>query len=131
TGGIEHVAIHHNNEIAQSEAATGKKPLSRFWLHREHIRMDNAKLAKSTGNTAYLSDVVAKGIHPFALRYWFMTAHYRQPSNFTWEALEAAQKAYIRLYEKFQDVLDTTEESLPPRFRNKFLQHINDDLDTP
>lgn len=131
TGGIEHIAIHHNNEIAQSEAATGKKPLSRFWLHREHIRMDNAKLAKSTNNTAYLSDVVQRGIHPFALRYWFMTAHYRQPANFTWEALEAAQKAYLRLHERFQQVKDEKEHSLPLRFKSKFIEHINDDLDTP
>jgi cysteinyl-tRNA synthetase len=131
TGGIEHQPIHHNNEIAQSEAATGKKPLSRFWMHREHIRMDNAKLAKSTGNTAYLSDVVEHGIHPYALRYWFLTAHYRQAANFTWEALEGAQKAYLRLYQKYQEVKDKSDESLPSRFKNKFVERINDDLDTP
>jgi cysteinyl-tRNA synthetase len=131
TGGIEHRAIHHNNEIAQSEASTGKKPLSRFWLHRDHIQMDQAKLAKSTGNTAYLSDVIERGIHPFALRYWFLTAHYRQPANFTWEALEAAQKAYLRLHEKYQSVKDTMEESLASRIRNKFVERVNDDVDTP
>jgi len=131
TGGIEHIAIHHNNEIAQSAAATGKKPLSRFWMHREHIRMDNAKLAKSTGNTAYLSDVIERGIHPFALRYWFLTAHYRQPANFTWEALEASQKAYIRLYCLYRKLKDIPEETLRARIRNKFSKRVNDDLDTP
>jgi len=131
TGGIEHLSIHHNNEIAQSEAATGKKPLSRFWMHREHIRMGNAKLAKSTGNTAYLSDVIERNIHPFALRYWFLTAHYRQPANFTWEALEGAQKAYIRLYQKYQEVRNAENESLPSRFTKRFTERINDDLDTP
>ena len=61
TGGVEHIGVHHNNEIAQSECATGKHPMSRFWMHREHIRMNDAKIAKSTGNTAYLSDVLAHG----------------------------------------------------------------------
>jgi cysteinyl-tRNA synthetase len=131
TGGIEHISIHHNNEIAQSEAATGKKPLSRFWLHREHIRMDNAKLSKSTGHTAYLSDIIEKGYHPLALRYWFLTSHYRTPSNFTWDALEAAQKALVRLNERMNSVQAETDVSAPPRFLAKFMEHINDDLDTP
>lgn len=131
TGGIEHISIHHNNEIAQSEASTGKKPLSRFWLHREHIRMANAKLAKSTGNTAYLSDIIEREIHPLALRYWFLTAHYRQPANFSWEAVAAAQKAYARLYEKYQEVKDIPAEKLAAKVAAKFIAKLNDDLDTP
>lgn len=131
TGGIEHIAIHHNNEIAQSEASTGKKPLSRFWLHREHIRMNNTKLAKSTGNTAYLSDVIEKGIHPFAVRYWFLTAHYRQPANFTWEALEASQKAYLRLRDKYYAFKDAPSENAPAQLLSNFRLKLNDDLDTP
>ncbi len=130
TGGIEHISIHHNNEIAQSEAATGKKPMSRFWMHREHIRMENNKIAKSTGNTAYLSDMIEKGIHPYSLRYWFLTAHYRQPANFTWEALEASQKAYLRLRDKYESSKDAPVETVP-KFRTKFTERINDDLDTP
>ena len=57
TGGIEHIGVHHNNEIAQSEATSGKAPFSRFWLHREHVRLEDEKIAKSTGNVLYLSDL--------------------------------------------------------------------------
>jgi len=131
TGGIEHIATHHNNEIAQSEAVTGKKPLSRFWMHRAHIQMGNAKIAKSSGNVAYLSDVIEKGIHPLALRYWFLTSHYRQTSNFTWEAVEAAQTAFLRLHEKMNDVRAQQDIPVLERFRTAFIERLNDDLDTP
>ena len=131
TGGIEHINIHHNNEIAQSEAATGKKPFSRFWLHREHIRMASAKIAKSTGNTAYLSDIIAKGLSPLALRYWFLTSHYRTPSNFTWEALEASQKALVRLNEKMESVRQEADSPAPAAFVASFDERMNHDLDTP
>ncbi len=131
TGGIEHIPIHHNNEIAQSEAATGKRPMSRFWLHREHIRMENTKISKSIGNTAYLSDVVERGIHPLALRYWFLTAHYRQPANFTWEAVEAAQKAFLRLHGKYRLVKHAELEEPASTFSQKFTEKLNNDLDTP
>jgi cysteinyl-tRNA synthetase len=131
TGGIEHIAIHHNNEIAQSEAVTGKKPLSRFWMHREHIRMGDAKLAKSTGNTAYLTDVIEKGFHPLALRYWFLTSHYRTPANFSWEALAASQQAFIRLHEKMESVRSEPEALVPYKFAKLFTEHVNDDLNTP
>lgn len=129
TGGIEHVAIHHNNEIAQSEAATGKHPFSRFWLHRAHIRMNDAKMAKSEGNVAYLSDVLEKGYHPLALRYWFLTGHYRTGTNFTWEALEAAQKAFLRL-RKFVDTTDAVAVA-PAAWTARIAERLNDDLDTP
>ncbi len=129
TGGIEHIAIHHNNEIAQSEAATGKHPFSRFWMHRAHIRMNDAKMAKSGGNVAYLADVLAKGFHPLSLRYWFLTSHYRSSSNFTWEALEAAQKAFLRL----RRFIDATEAApaAPELVKAKIAARLNADLDTP
>lgn len=93
--------------------------------------MGNAKLAKSTGNTAYLSDVIERDIHPLALRYWFLTAHYRQPSNFSWEAVAAAQKAYVRLYQKYQEVKDIAAERLSSKMTSKYIGKLNDDLDTP
>ena len=80
TGGIEHIGVHHNNEIAQSESATGKRPFSRFWMHRAHLQIDDAKIAKSDGNTVHLTDIIEKGFHPLALRYLFFprtTAHRR------------------------------------------------------
>ncbi|MDP2648379.1 MAG: cysteine--tRNA ligase, partial [bacterium] len=131
TGGIEHIPIHHNNEIAQSESATGKKPLSRFWMHRAHIQFEGGKMAKSEGNIVYLSDILERGFHPLALRYLFLTAHYRTSMSFSWEALEGAQKAYAKLVARRLSLKTATHVSAPPRWKRKFMRHINDDLDTP
>jgi cysteinyl-tRNA synthetase len=129
TGGIEHIAIHHNNEIAQSEAVTGKRPLSRFWLHREHIQFQGGKLAKSAGNVVYLHDVTDKGYHPLALRYLFLGAHYRTPANFSWDALDAAQTAYLRMRNLVKKA--PAGGTLPYSASSRFRERINDDLDTP
>lgn len=129
TGGIEHIAIHHNNEIAQSEAATGLHPFSRFWMHRAHIRMNDAKMAKSDGNVAYLSDVTERGISPAALRYWFLTSHYRTQSNFTWEAIEAAQAALTRLARLAQEA--PAGGTPPAEYLRRLRVALNSDLDTP
>lgn len=129
TGGIEHIPVHHNNEIAQSEAASGKKPFSRFWLHRAHLQLEGGKMAKSEGNVVYLSDIVEKGFHPMSFRYLLLGAHYRQPSNFTWDALAAAQSAFIKL----RKLVDTLPEGghVPEDYRNLFKERLFDDLDTP
>ncbi len=131
TGGIEHIPIHHNNEIAQSECATGKHPFSRFWLHRAHIQLEGAKIAKSGGNVVYLSDIIERGFHPLSLRYLLLGAHYRTPSNFTWEALGAAQTAYAKLLALRLSMKDVTPGALPAAWKTKFVEKINDDLDTP
>ncbi|MDR3572141.1 MAG: cysteine--tRNA ligase [Candidatus Pacebacteria bacterium] len=130
TGGIEHIPVHHNNEIAQSEAATGKHPLSRFWLHRSHVQIEGAKIAKSDGNVVYLSEIVERGFHPLSLRYLFLGAHYRTNSNFSWEALEASQNALTKLL-ALRLSLDVVPGEVPARWRAKFHERINDDLDTP
>ena len=130
TGGIEHIPVHHNNEIAQSESATGKRPLSRFWMHRAHVQIEGAKIAKSDGNVVYLSDVVERGFHSLALRYLFLGAHYRSPSNFTWEALEASQRAFVRLLVLRLSIKDAPG-IVPKVWQKKFVERINDDLDTP
>ena len=131
TGGIEHIAIHHNNEIAQSEAATGKKPFSRFWIHRAHLQMEGNKLAKSTGNVAYLSDIIERGYHPMAFRYLVLGAHYRSNSNFTWDALEAAQSALVRLVAFYLEHHTDEEADVPAKWQYDFDHRMNDDLDTP
>lgn len=131
TGGIEHIPIHHNNEIAQSECATGKHPFSRFWLHRAHIQLDGAKIAKSGGNVVYLSDIIERGFHPLSLRYLLLGAHYRTPSNFTWEALGAAQTAFAKLVALRLSLKDAESGAPPPSWQTKFVEKINDDLDTP
>jgi len=129
TGGLEHVAVHHNNEIVQSEAVTGKRPLARFWMHRAHVQFEGAKLAKSEGRVVYLSDITQKGFHPLALRYHFLGAHYRTTSNFTWNALEASQTAFLKLR---QIVASTSETGAPPiNYKNRIHERLNDDLDTP
>lgn len=129
TGGIEHIPIHHNNEIAQSECATGKSPFSRFWMHRAHVQKDDEKLAKSTGNVTYLSNIRDQGFYPLALRYWFLTSHYRSSSNFTFDALRASQQALLRLA---HTVLETKETAtVPQAYKTRIHERINDDLDTP
>lgn len=132
TGGIEHIPIHHNNEIAQSEAATGKKPFSRFWMHRAHLQIDGGKIAKSTGNVVYLSDIIEHGFHPQALRYLALGAHYRTNANFTWESLAAAQSALVKLtaYYLEHNVMGT-DTDVPAKWSQEFDHRINDDLDTP
>jgi len=127
TGGIEHIPVHHNNEIAQSEAVTGKKPLSRFWMHRAHVQIESQKIAKSDGNVVYLSDVVERGFHPLALRYLFLGAHYRTSSNFSWESLSGSSIALSRLATYAKPDGGTT----PAAYMKRFTERVNDDLDTP
>ncbi len=100
TGGEDHLSIHHPNEIAQSEAATGKKPFVKYWFHSAFLTVDGKKMSKSLGNVYSVADIVAKGYSPMALRYLYLSTHYRKTMNFTWEALEAAQNAVDRLFDK-------------------------------
>lgn len=129
TGGIEHIGVHHNNEIAQSEAATGVSPFSNFWLHRAHLKINGEKISKSLGNTVYISDLLDRQIHPLSLRYLLLGAHYRSPSNFTWEAALGAQSTLERIvlsYSNMQDEDPTDSEVL-----SEFEEAISDDLNTP
>ncbi len=128
TGGIDHIPVHHNNEIAQSEAATGK-PFVNYWLHEAFVNVDGGKMAKSLNNFYRLQDLQDKGIDPLAYRYWILTAHYRTAINFTWEAIEGAQKAYHRLIGFVQSVSETG--AAQEEYLKHFTEHINDDLDTP
>ncbi len=129
TGGIDHIPVHHNNEIAQSEAATGKKFVN-YWVHENHLNVDSTKISKSLGNSIILKTLREKGLSPLAYRYWLLTAHYKTPVNFTWEALEAAQKAYKKLLENIKDF--GSETGTPDEnFVALFKGFVNDDLDTP
>jgi len=134
TGGIDHIQVHHTNEIAQSEAATGKK-FVRYWLHNEFLLVNGEKMSKSKQNFYRLADIEAKGFDPLALRYLFLTAHYRSKINFTWESLEAAQRALNALREHVRELKEKTEESGDKEkielYKTKFLKAINDDLNTP
>ena len=95
-GGVDLIFPHHENEIAQSEAAT-EKPFSKYWMHAEHLRVEGKKMSKSLGNIYTLRDLVAKGYDPLAIRWVLLTTNYRQPSNFTFEALDAARQSLDRL----------------------------------
>ncbi|MAG12875.1 cysteine--tRNA ligase [bacterium] len=128
TGGIDHIPVHHTNEIAQSEGATGK-PFVNYWMHNEFITVDGKKMAKSLGNIITVEDIARKGVIPLAYRYWLLQAHYRTRVNFTWEALEAAQNALHKLYEQYFALQSGGEIS--ETYQKKFTEYINDDLDTP
>jgi cysteinyl-tRNA synthetase len=96
TGGIDLVFPHHENEIAQSEGATGQ-PFSRFWVHIEHLLVDDQKMSKSLGNVYTLSDITARGFRISALRYLLLSSHYRKQLNFTWVGMQQAEEALRRL----------------------------------
>lgn len=130
TGGIDHISIHHTNEIAQSESATGKKPFVKYWLHHEFINTGDAKMAKSEDNFLRLQSVVDRNINPLSYRFWLLMAQYRTKMNFFWEALESANVAYSRLTNLF---LELGEEvgNINEEYRNKFVSFIEDDLNTP
>ena len=95
-GGIDLIFPHHENEIAQSEGATGKQ-FSRFWMHVEYLIVDNEKMSKSLGNTYTIPDIIARGYRPSAVRYLLLSAYYRKQLNFTWESLGHAEGALRRL----------------------------------
>ena len=96
TGGVDLVFPHHENEIAQSEGATGKE-FSRFWFHVEHLLVDNQKMSKSVGNVYTVQDVLDKGFRLSALRYILLSGYYRKQLNFTWTGLEQAEEALRRI----------------------------------
>ena len=132
TGGIDHIATHHNGEIAQAEAATGKSPYVRYWMHNAFITIDNTKISKSLGNTIKLSQLVERGYSPRAYRYWLLTGHYSSPMNFTFEALDGAAQAHFRLKRvMYEDLAGHSGGTPNAAYLEKFTAHINNDLDTP
>jgi cysteinyl-tRNA synthetase len=127
TGGIDHLTVHHPNEIAQSEAATGKKFVN-YWMHCNFLMVEGQKMSKSLGNIFTIQDVISKGFDPLALRYLYMQTHYRQEMNFTWEALKAAESALNKLRKHFLSL--SGEGEIDEEFKAKFIDAINDDLNT-
>ncbi len=130
-GGIDLAPIHHNNEIAQAQALTGKL-FVKYWLHNAFITIENKKVSKSLGNTVYLHNIVDRGYSPLALRYWYLTGHYRTPMNFTWEAIEGANTALMRLTKFFFEELKKDIASKPDEhFMQDLAAALANDLDTP
>jgi len=128
-GGIEHVPVHHTNEIAQSEAANDAKFVN-YWLHNEHLLVDNKKMSKSLGNVYTLSDIKEKGFNPLALRYLFLQAHYRSKQNFTWQAMESAQKGFNNLTSQIRK-LGSKKGKVNDELKKEFVQKISDDFNSP
>ncbi len=133
-GGIDHILIHHTNEIAQAEAAYGKI-LANFWLHSEFLIINQGKMGKSEGNIILLKDLIKKNFSPLAFRYLCLGTHYRSKLNFSWTALKSAQNALESLYEKIRAlrekrVLTTLNLEKNIYFQN-FLESVNDDLNLP
>ena len=103
TGGIDHIPVHHENEIAQSEAATGKQ-FVKWWVHHAFLQVDGEKMSKSKGNFYTLKDIEEHEINPLSLRLFFMQAHYRKPMNFTWEAAQASHSSFLELHQIYHDL---------------------------
>ncbi len=137
TGGVDNVFPHHENEIAQSEGATGQ-PFARHWMHAEHLIVEGQKMAKSLGNFFTLRDLLARGYRPRAIRYLLLSAHYRTQQNFTFEALDQAAAALDRLGDLARRLDELPEGDAPDeglaertgRARAAFDAALDDDLNT-
>jgi cysteinyl-tRNA synthetase len=135
-GGVDLIFPHHENEIAQSEGATGQT-FSRFWMHVEHLFVENEKMSKSIGNVHTVPDVVAKGYRPSALRYLLLSSHYRKQLNFTWAGMDQAEESLRRIVD-FLVRLDTVRgdtthaevEAMVGEARAAFRKALESDLNT-
>lgn len=133
TGGIDHIPIHHENEIAQSKGFCGKIPAN-FWMHVDFLTINGGKMSKSLNNLYTLEDLKEKGYDPLVYRLFCFTATYRKKLNFTWEGMDAAATSLERLREGYQKHLEGTkkvDESVITEYENKFHEAINDDLNMP
>ena len=129
TGGVDNIFPHHENEIAQSESYT-EKQFVKYWMHNEWVLVDQKKMSKSFNNFYTLRDIMEKGISPVAYRFWLLMASYRTRVNFVWEALEGAETALRRLYSLYLGLGDAVGE-INKGYKDKFIEYLNDDLDTP
>jgi cysteinyl-tRNA synthetase len=136
TGGVDNIFPHHENEIAQSEAATGKTFVN-YWMHAEHLMVDNQKMSKSLNNFYTLHYIKTKGFEPLAFRYATLMNHYRSKMNFTWESLEAGQNALNNLRFEITKLRMTTKKRLKSdlkiekNFLEDFDKAVNNDLNIP
>ena len=133
TGGVDHIPVHHENEIAQNEAITGKKTVN-YWVHGDFMLVDNGKMSKSLGNTYTISDLEKRGYSAMDFRYFCLNAHYRKKLNFTFDGMDGAKVSYARLLgalyqHKTSDA--KTDESVIKAYKDEFVEAINDDLNVP
>ncbi len=129
TGGVDLIFPHHENEIAQSECATGKD-FVKYWMHNEHLMVNGSKMSKSAGNFYTLRDLIEKGIDPVAFRMWLYTAHYRTKTNFTLDTVNGSGTAIKRLYDTYLSLGDETGVT-SENYKNKLIEVMDEDLNTP
>ena len=139
-GGEDLRSTHHPNEIAQAEGATGKRPFVSTWVHGAFLLVDGGRMGKSLGNAYTVADIAAKGFDPLALRYFYLTGHYRRQINFTWDSLKSAATALSKLHEVYQsakndqsDRVSLSEEKMGKieTFQNEFRAALENDLNMP
>ncbi|MCA9351793.1 cysteine--tRNA ligase [Patescibacteria group bacterium] len=134
TGGADLRSVHHNNEIAQSECATGCSPFVTYWLHGEMLNVQGEKLSKSTGGNITLNTLREKGFSPLAYRYLALQTHYRSPMNFSWEVLQAADNGLHNIYRdimRLREHATTTHGCVSGNYREDFAAKIEDNFNLP
>jgi cysteinyl-tRNA synthetase len=137
-GGIDHIAIHHTNEIAQSESATGKRPWVNYWVHNEFLIQDKGKMSKSSGAFLTLQTLTDEGYDALDYRLFLLGAHYRSQAQFSWEALGGARNARKSLRDRIRALTERAGGKPSPIVRGKagqyleaFNRALDDDLNTP
>ncbi len=133
SGGVDHIPVHHENEIAQSEALEGAKTVN-TWMHGEFMLVNGGKMSKSLGNTYTIAQLKEKGFDPLSFRYFCLNTHYRKKLNFTFESLEASQTAYRRLLSLLgahKKSTENTDTCVLDKYKAEFLEAINDDINLP
>ncbi len=130
TGGIDHIAVHHNAEIAQCECATGKQ-FARYWMHNEHLHINDEKISKSLDNGLILRELIERGYTGDDYRYWLLQSHYRTRASFSFEALDGAKQALRRLKQLVFVEWNNERGKLNAAMQGHMLSLINDDLNTP
>lgn len=141
SGGVDHISIHHTNEIAQSETAT-KKPFVKYWVHFAHLLVDNTKMSKSKNNFYTKDDIKSRGFDLLDLRYLYLNTHYRTTMNFTWESITSAHQALKRLREMIMNLKNKSNKTTKSNktnltnetindYKQSFSEAVNNDLNIP
>lgn len=136
TGGVDHIGVHHENEIAQSEAAYNK-PLANYWIHVEFLQLKKVKMAKSSGGVITIKDLIEKGYNPLAYRLFVFSAHYQSKQSFSWSAMDQAQRNLNKIYQTAHRLRDYSHQTKNKSkldlatYRRNFKKHLQNNLDTP
>ncbi len=133
TGGIDHLPIHHENEIAQNDAAAGHRVVNR-WMHNEFVQVDGGKMSKSLGNIYTIDQLMEMGYNPMDFKYFCLNTYYGKKINFTFDAIKSAQNALKKLHKQLAEHKvgnNTIAQDVVDKYKQDFLQAVNDDLNTP